>query len=75
MSIEVGYSRRWLTNFVVTDNLSQAPEDFGEFSVAAPSDPRLPNGGGQTITELFNANQNVASVVNNLFAPERITER
>jgi carboxypeptidase family protein len=66
VSLEVGYQRRWLTNFVVTDNLSQAPSDFGSFSVVVPSDPRLPTS-GQTISGLYNANPNVASIVNNLF--------
>ncbi len=60
----LGYIRRWLTNFEVTDNLSQAPSDFGTFSVVAPSDPRLPGGGGYTISNLYNVNQNVASAVN-----------
>jgi hypothetical protein len=66
VSVEVGYTRRWLTNFVVTDNRAQAISDFGKFSVVVPSDPRLPTS-GQTITDLYNANQNVASVVDNLF--------
>ena len=69
VSVEVGYTRRWLTNFVVTDNLAQAPSDLGRFSVVVPKDSRLPDGGGQTISDLYNANQNVASAVNNLFAP------
>src|SRR6202035_4397814 len=30
----------------------------------APSDPRLPGGGGYTISNLYNVNQNVASAVN-----------
>jgi hypothetical protein len=66
VSVELGYTRRWLTNFTVTDNLAQSATDFGSFSVQAPQDPRLPNGGGQVVTGLFNANQNVASLTNNL---------
>jgi hypothetical protein len=66
VSVEAGYQRRWLTNFVVTDNLAQAPSDFGRFSIVVPADPRLPTS-GQTIGDLFNANQNVASSVSNLF--------
>jgi hypothetical protein len=54
MSIEVGYFRRWLTNFTTTDNRSLGPEHFTEFSFTAPSDSRLPGGGGQTITGLYN---------------------
>jgi hypothetical protein len=66
VSVEVGYTRRWLDNFVVTDNLAQASTDYTPFSVVAPSDPRLPGGGGQTITGLYNVNNNVANSVNNL---------
>jgi hypothetical protein len=65
VSVEIGYFRRWLNNFVVTDNLAQTPADMGRFSIVAPSDPRLPGGGGYTITDLYNANQNVASVIDN----------
>jgi hypothetical protein len=62
-ALEVGFYRRWLQNFVVTDNLAQAPSDLGSFYVVAPSDSRLPNGGGYKIPDLYNANQNVASLV------------
>ena len=48
VSINVGYFRRWFGNFIVTDNLAVGPQDFDQFSVTAPVDPRLPNGGGQT---------------------------
>jgi hypothetical protein len=64
VSIEVGYTRRWLTNFTVTDNRSQAVTDFGTFSVTAPADSRLPaEASGRVISGLYNANQNVASLV------------
>jgi hypothetical protein len=55
VSVEVGYNRRWLVNFVVEDNLAVAPADFGTFSVTVPDDPRLPNA-GQTISGLYNVN-------------------
>ena len=42
VSVEVGYTRRWLQHFVVTDNLVVTSADFGQFSVTAPSDSRLP---------------------------------
>ena len=64
VSVEVGYNRRWLTNFTVTDNTLQAPSDFGTFSVVAPTDTRLVGASGETLTSLYNVNQNVASAVN-----------
>jgi hypothetical protein len=54
MSVEVGYFRRWLTNFTTTDNEALGPDDFTAFSIAAPSDSRLPDGGGYTIAGLYN---------------------
>jgi hypothetical protein len=65
VSVELGYTRRWLTNFSVTDNLSQAVTDFGAFSVTAPVDSRLPTeASARVLSGLYNANQNVASLVN-----------
>ncbi|PYR31971.1 MAG: hypothetical protein DMF92_03720, partial [Acidobacteria bacterium] len=66
VSVEVGYFSRWLTNFVVTDNLAQSVNDFGKFYVVAPNDPRLLNGGGYRISDLYDANPDVASRNNNL---------
>ena len=36
VSVEVGYTRRWLKNFTVTDNLAVAATDFDQFSIVAP---------------------------------------
>ena len=68
-SIEINYTRRWLTNFVTTDNLLQPASDFTPFTITAPSDPRLPGGGGYTVGSaaqpLYNVVQAVASTTNN----------
>jgi len=57
-SVEVGYYRRVFTMFttggVITDNLNISPTDYTAFYVTAPSDPRLPNGGGQRIDNFLN---------------------
>jgi hypothetical protein len=57
VSAEVGYYRRWWPIYDgadVTDNIVVAPSDYGQFSVTAPVDSRLPNGGGYTVSGLYN---------------------
>jgi hypothetical protein len=57
-SVEVGYYRRVFTMYttggVITDNLNVGPNDYTKFSVTAPKDPRLPDGGGQAIDNFLN---------------------
>ena len=52
--MEVGYFKRWLQNFTATDNLNLSSADFTPFTINAPSDSRLPNGGGYTVGTLYN---------------------
>ena len=49
MSIEVGYARRWFKGVTVTDNLARTPNEYDSYVVTAPSDARLPGGGGYPI--------------------------
>jgi hypothetical protein len=50
VGVEVGYNRRWFQNFLVTDNLLLGPEDYDPWTLTAPLDPDLPNGGGYPVT-------------------------
>jgi hypothetical protein len=50
LSLEVGYARRWFQGVTVTDNLARTPDEYYSYVVNAPSDPRLPGGGGYPIT-------------------------
>jgi hypothetical protein len=57
LSVEAGYFKRWLNNFTVTDNLALGAADYTSFSITAPLDSRLPDGGGYTVDGLFNVTQ------------------
>jgi hypothetical protein len=68
VAVDVGYFRRAWAHFQVTDNLLTGPEDFTSFNVVAPSDPRLPGGGGYTLTGFYNVIPTKAGQVQNLNA-------
>ena len=57
-SVEAGYYRRTFTQYTtggtVTKNLNIGPDDLTPFYLTAPSDPRLPGGGGYQIGPLYN---------------------
>jgi hypothetical protein len=55
-SVEVGFFHREFYGFQVTDNLAVAPGDFSQFSITAPQDSRLPNGGGYQVGTLYDLN-------------------
>ena len=50
LSAEVSYNRRWFNGLKVTDNTLRGPADYEQFTITAPSDPRLPGGGGYPLT-------------------------
>jgi hypothetical protein len=64
LSVEVGYFRRIFGNFAVTDNLDQSI--FGTAQLTAPSDPRLPDGGGQVVGTIYNVDPTQSGRTNNL---------
>ncbi len=67
-ALDVTYSRRWFHGFSVVDNLSLEATDFTAFSLTAPSDPRLPGGGGYVISGLYDVVPEKAGQVDNLVA-------
>jgi hypothetical protein len=69
VSMDVGYFRRWYGNFAVQDNLSVTAADFNSFSVTAPRDSRLPDGGGQTLSGLMNVSAARFGQTSNLMVP------
>jgi hypothetical protein len=54
VSVELSYFRRVYGNFNVVDDRARSASDFDAFSITAPRDPRLADGGGYTIGGLYN---------------------
>ena len=67
VSVELGYQRRWLVNFIVTDSLNRAPEDHAQFGINVPADSRLPTGGGYVLGGLYNVSAAAAAKGSNNF--------
>jgi Carboxypeptidase regulatory-like domain len=53
VAAELSYFRRAQGHFTTTDNLDVAPNDFQQYCVTAPRNPRLPDGGGNQICGLY----------------------
>ena len=53
VSVSGGYYRNWAAHFEARDNLLVTPADFDWYCITAPSDPRLPNGGGYPVCGLY----------------------
>lgn len=66
LSVSGGYYRRWFGNFTVTDNLAVTPADFDAYQITAPSDPRLPGGGGYAVRGLADIQRAKFGQLNNL---------
>jgi hypothetical protein len=66
LAFNVGYFRTWFGNFQVTDNLLVTPADFDPFCITAPADPRLPNGGGYQVCDLYDIKPEKFGQVQNL---------
>ena len=64
-SIEVAYSRRSFRGFTVNDNTLVSATQYTSYSITAPSDPRLPSGGGYTISGLLDVDRSLAGQILN----------
>ena len=67
VAVEFSWQRRWLVNFAVTDNRARAASDHTEFGIVAPTDARLPGGGGYTLNGFYNVTAAAAARLNDNF--------
>jgi hypothetical protein len=57
LSVTAGYHRRQFYNLDVTDNLNLSPDEWNQFVITAPNDPRLETAGQPITMYSLNANK------------------
>ena len=56
VALDFSYFRRIEGNLPVTYDRNLTPADYDPFSITAPVDPALPDGGGYVVSDLYNLN-------------------
>jgi hypothetical protein len=63
VSMEVQFNKRWWYGQYVTRNLAIQASNFTRYSITAPSDRRLPGGGGYAVSGLYDIDPALFGVV------------
>ena len=66
LSVTGGYYHNWDGNYRVTDNAAVADADYSPYCITAPSDSRLPGGGGYQVCGLYDINPDKFGLVSNV---------
>ncbi len=56
LALDGQYTDHWFGNFFATQNRANPAANYDSYCVTVPSDPRLPDGGGNQICQLYDLN-------------------
>ncbi|HVH26687.1 MAG TPA: carboxypeptidase-like regulatory domain-containing protein [Vicinamibacterales bacterium] len=70
LSVDGSYNKRWWGNDTIVDNLLVGPVDYDDYSVTAPTDQRLPDGGGYVVSDLWAVTEAKFGATNNYEVPD-----
>ena len=63
VAAEAAYYRRWYGNFLAVDNRATTPASYDQYTLTAPSDTRLPDGGGYPVGPLYDLKPGLVGIV------------
>ena len=65
LSVEIGWHRRWADKWTLVESLERSSADFQQYSVLAPTDPRLGDVSGRLVGDLWDVIPSKVSLTSN----------